>query len=140
MGTSVVRPLAVAHGGYSNPLQLRDSCKQGAERRPDRQRGKRCTVGSPHQNLNDVVAEKPQRCTVGSHPGMKFRRGRGGSAVFPRKRISLPAPAHYRIDPASFWGPKTMATAQLGSVLRHLRQLAGLRTYDDMTDGQLLGC
>src|SRR5262249_41389560 len=102
MGTSVVRPLAVAHGGYSNPLQLRDSCKQGAERRPDRQRGKRCTVGSPHQNLNDVVAEKPQRCTVGSQIVMVCVLGCSG-------------PGWGGGSDASFLGPAISAASGVGS-------------------------
>src|SRR5208337_4599370 len=39
----------------------------GTERQGDRQRSQRCAGGSPHKNLNDVVAENHQRCTVGSH-------------------------------------------------------------------------
>src|SRR5437867_9056961 len=67
MGTSVVRPRAVAHGGQSRRKQLRAGCRRGAERPGDRQRPQRCTGGSPHKNLNDVMAEKCQRCTVGLH-------------------------------------------------------------------------
>src|SRR5215472_4334188 len=66
MGTSVVRPPAVAHGGHSRRWQLDEGCQKGAERRGGRQQSQRCTGGSPHENLNDVLAEIHQRCTVGS--------------------------------------------------------------------------
>src|SRR6266508_4951824 len=69
MGTSVGRPPAVAHGGHSSRSQLREGGSNGARRRGSRQQSQRCAGGSPSKKLNDVVAEKHQRCTVGWHLG-----------------------------------------------------------------------
>src|SRR5262249_41423966 len=68
MGTSVVRPLAVAHGGESN------RAGEGAGRgggTPDRQEAERSAVGSLREKLSDQLSAKHERSAVGPHLTLK---------------------------------------------------------------------
>jgi hypothetical protein len=66
MGTSVVRPLAVAHGGYSKRSEeageIHDAAKADTT---DRERNDPLSVRF-NNNLNDQLSEKPERSAVGS--------------------------------------------------------------------------
>ena len=66
MGTSVVRPLAVAHGGYSRwSEEAEEICGAANADTTDRERNDQLSVRSD-KNLNDQLSEKPERSAVGS--------------------------------------------------------------------------
>jgi hypothetical protein len=66
MGTSVVRPLADAHGGYSKRSEeagkIHDAPKADTT---DRERNEQLSVRF-NTDLNDQLSEKPERSAVGS--------------------------------------------------------------------------
>src|SRR4051812_43584658 len=67
MGTSVVRPLAVAHGGYSSRRGegTRGHWRHGGRR--NRQRAERCAGGSIQPEQSDQLSAEGERSAVGSH-------------------------------------------------------------------------
>jgi hypothetical protein len=67
MGTSVVRPLAVAHGGYSRRSEAKAEVPGAAEAgTTDRERSDQLSVCF-NKMLNDRLSGKPARSAVGSH-------------------------------------------------------------------------
>src|ERR1043166_5964137 len=67
MGTSVVRPLAVAHGGYSKRSEEAEEAHGAAKAdTTHRERNDQLSVRF-NNNLNDQLSEKPERSAVGSH-------------------------------------------------------------------------
>jgi hypothetical protein len=66
MGTSVVRPLAVAHGGYSKRSEEAEEAHGAAKAdTTHRERNDQLSVRF-NNNLNDQLSEKPERSAVGS--------------------------------------------------------------------------
>src|SRR5258708_35846658 len=66
MGTSVVRPLAVAHGGYSRRSEAAAEVPGAAEAgTTDRERSDQLSVCF-NKKLNDQLSGKPARSAVGS--------------------------------------------------------------------------
>src|SRR5262249_61176834 len=77
MGTSVVRPLAVAHGGNSNRTGGAEGPERG-EDTPTHQGAERSAVGALRRGLGDQLSAKHERSAGGPHRPVKQWRWVGG--------------------------------------------------------------
>src|SRR3954453_9182998 len=76
MGASVVRPLAVAHGGHSSRTEEGKKALGAVEACPPDREWSDQLSGRFQRRLSDQLSEKAERSTVGSHQGFA-RRSRG---------------------------------------------------------------
>src|SRR4051812_26674491 len=69
MGASVVRPLAVAHGGHSSRTEEGKRARAAVEACPTDREWSDQLSARFQRRLSDQLSEKAERSTVGSHVG-----------------------------------------------------------------------